>query len=147
MLAAIDRRLGALSPRWFSALNTLELGLGIWLLAGVASKTALAILIVAMLGFTAVLFAARVRGYQGECGCMGSLDTRVGPLSMLRNLVLVGMAAVALLPSVAPDANLATLGVAVLLSVVLVGVYVLLATAKRVLDAPEPGLHATGENT
>lgn len=147
MLAAIDHRLGALDPRWPIVLNGLEFGLGIWLLIGFAIQAALATLLVTMVVFTAVLFTARARGYEGSCGCMGSLDAPVGALSMLRNLVLVALAAVALYPPVPADVSLAMVGMASLLAVVLVSVYVLLATVDHVLGAPEPGLGAVTEDT
>ena len=98
-----------------SALPVLELGLGIWLLAGLFTRFAAAAGGLLLIGYMAASGQALVRGLEAECGCNAALgaiapnfgqnvvsalgpvgsflsDAEFGPIPIVRDLVLLLLA-------------------------------------------------------
>ncbi len=82
--------LPAITVPWIEALAALAvLAGGRWFSAGLAWITAM------LAGFTLLFFYVMALGIEVDCGCFGQLGAllagEVGPGSVLRNLVLLGM--------------------------------------------------------
>ena len=72
------------------AIPAIEVFLSVWLLSGIATRTALAAAIALLIGFTLVLVQMWRRGLKG-CGCFGETEDTAEPGSgVARNLLLIG---------------------------------------------------------
>jgi len=85
------------APAWtIPALPWFELVLGGVLITGIARPLAAALAAAALLAFTALLVANLARGRRVPCACFGARSGRpIGAWSVVRNLGLLGLAAVA----------------------------------------------------
>ena len=85
------------APAWtIPALPWFELVLGGVLITGIARPLAAALAAAALLAFTALLVANLARGRRVPCACFGARSGRpIGVWSVVRNLGLLGLAAVA----------------------------------------------------
>ena len=79
-----------------AAVPPFEVVLGSLLLAGLATRAAALAVLALLVVFSAAVGRVLVRGESVDCGCFGAAAARqVGPGTLLRNLVLATLAAVA----------------------------------------------------
>jgi uncharacterized membrane protein YphA (DoxX/SURF4 family) len=86
------------APAWaIPVLPWFELALGGVLITGIARPFAAALAAAVLLAFSALLVANLARGRQVPCACFGVRSGRpIGAWSVVRNIALLGMAAVAI---------------------------------------------------
>ena len=79
-----------------AAIPFLEVALGSLLLAGLATRAAALAVLALVVAFSAAVARALLRGERVDCGCFGAAAARqVGPGTLLRNVVLATLAALA----------------------------------------------------
>lgn len=74
-----------------AAIALCELALGVGLIAGVRQRLVLGAFIILISMFSAVLFRARLSGFEGSCGCLGLTGTVGGALVRNGGLILLAM--------------------------------------------------------
>lgn len=125
---ALDRGASTLGP----VVPWLELALGLWLLVGFRPTYALGTTLLVLLVFTLFLVWLIRKGFDGDCGCFGTLSSSTPHQSIGRNLVLAVIAGVlAVLRMDAPDVYLWQ--TSVWDTIVAVGIGVLLVLSQSVV--------------
>lgn len=90
------RQLGAPQPV-AAGIPWIELALGALLVAGVARRPLAAAAAVLLVGFTGLIGLRLSQGRRPPCACFGGRTARpIGPLTILRNLGFLALAAVAI---------------------------------------------------
>ena len=86
------------TPAWaIPALPWFEVLLGAVLVSGLARPAAAALAGLVLLAFTGLLIVNLARGRRPPCACFGASSRRpIGPGSLVRNLVLLALAVIAL---------------------------------------------------
>jgi uncharacterized membrane protein YphA (DoxX/SURF4 family) len=86
------------APPWVvRVLPWLELALGALLVAGVARRAVSTVAAAVLVAFTVLLVVRLAQGRRPPCACFGARSTRpIGAGSVVRNLVLLALAIVAL---------------------------------------------------
>jgi Methylamine utilisation protein MauE len=79
------------------AVAPVEIALGSLVAVGVATPWSVAAALLLLVGFTGVLVRALLLGTRPVCACFGGMTSRpIGLVSVVRNLVLIALATVAL---------------------------------------------------
>lgn len=79
-----------------AAVPVVEAIVGAWLLVQWQRSAAAIVSVVVVLAFTVLLVVQLARGRRPVCACFGAWSTRpIGPMTVLRNLVVAGLALLA----------------------------------------------------